>query len=83
MVGKKDRYVHVFACIYGSLYHSILMDYLALTIGISIPSIRLFRPDWKWNLGKGEVPCDGAQLCGDPTISLLREQDLVLLYPKN
>ena len=30
------------------------------------------------NLEEGEVPCDGAQRCGDPTISLLREQDLVL-----
>jgi hypothetical protein len=53
-------------------------DYLALKIRISIPSTRLFCHEWKWNLEEGEVPCDGAQRCGDPTISLLREQDLVL-----
>ena len=52
------------------------------TIRISIPSTRFFH-DWKWNLGEGEVPCDGAQRRGDPTISLLREQDLVLLYLKS
>jgi hypothetical protein len=29
---------------------------------------------------EGEVPRDGAQRRGDPTTSLLREQDLLLLY---
>jgi len=45
------------------------------TIRISIPSTRFFH-DWKWNLGEGELPCDGAQRRGDPAISLLRVQDL-------
>ena len=39
-----------------------------------------FCHDWKWDLRKARCRVMRFSVAGDPTISLLREQDLVLSY---